>query len=39
MFSLKELIQYLAPLGAESLEEVAQMVSKRLDEEPVATGS
>ena len=39
MFSFNELLQYLAPLGAESLEEIAQLVSKKLKQEPVPTGS
>jgi len=39
IFSLNELLQYLVPLGDDSLEEIAQLLSQKLKQKPVATGS
>jgi len=39
MYSLDELLQYLAPLGAESLEKIAQLLSYKLEQETVPTSS
>ena len=39
IFSLNELIQSLAPLGAESIEKMAQLLHQKLGQEPVPTGS
>ena len=39
IFSLNELVQILAPLGAESIEKIAQLLSQKLGQEPVPTGS
>lgn len=38
MYSIKELLTFFAPLGAEYLEEMAQLLSQRLEKEPVPTG-
>jgi len=37
--SLNEMVQALAPLGAESVEKIAQLLSQKLGQEPVPTGS
>ena len=37
--ALDELLQLLVPLGAESLEKIAQLLTKKLEQEPVPTGS
>ena len=37
--SLNELVQILAPLGAESVEKMAQLLNQKLGQEPVPTGS
>jgi DNA-binding CsgD family transcriptional regulator len=37
--SLNEVVQGLAPVGAESLEKMAQMLNQKLGQEPVPTGS
>ena len=39
IFSLNELLQLLAPLGAESVEKMAQLLNQKLGQEPVPTGS
>lgn len=39
MFSLKELLEYLATLDSESLEKIAQLVSQKSRQEPVPTTS
>ena len=39
IFSLNEVVQSLAPLGAESIEKIAQLLSQKLGQEPVPTGS
>src|SRR4030042_1163383 len=39
IYSLNELLQYLAPLGAESIEKIAQLLSQKLEQEPTLTGS
>jgi DNA-binding CsgD family transcriptional regulator len=39
IFSLNELIQSLAPLGAESIEKMAQLLNQKLEQEPIPTGS
>jgi DNA-binding CsgD family transcriptional regulator len=39
MFSLGELAEYLAPLGAETLEEIAQVMNQKLGQGPIPTGS
>ncbi len=39
IFSLEEVIQGLAPLGAESIEKMAQLMSQELGQKPVLTGS
>ena len=36
--SLNELVQILAPLGAESVEKMAQLLNQKLGQEPVPTG-
>ena len=38
IFSLNEVVQSLAPLGAESIEKIAQLLSQKLGQEPVPTG-
>lgn len=37
--SLNELLQFLAPLGAESVEKIAQLLDQKLGQEPIPTGS
>ncbi len=37
--SLKEMVQLLAPLGAETIEKIAQLLSQKLGQEPIPTGS
>ena len=39
IFSLNEVVQGLAPLGAESIEKIAQLLNQKLGQEPVPTGS
>ncbi len=39
IFSLNELIQTLAPMGAESVEKMAQLLDQKLGQEPSPTGS
>jgi DNA-binding CsgD family transcriptional regulator len=39
IFSLDEMIKLLAPLGAESVEKMAQLLNQKLGQEPVPTGS
>ena len=39
MYSLNELLEYLAPLGAESIEKIAQLLSQKLEQKPTLTGS
>ena len=39
MYSLYELLEYLAPLGAESIEKIAQLMSQKFGQEPVPAGS
>ena len=39
ILSLNEVVQGLAPLGAESVEEMAQLLNQKLGQEPVPTGS
>ena len=39
IFSLNEVVQSLAPLGAESIERIAQLLSQKLGQEPIPTGS
>ena len=38
IFSINELMQILAPLGAESLEKIAQLIDKKLEQESIPTG-
>ena len=38
IFSLNEVVQSLAPLGAESIEKIAQLRNQKLGQEPVPTG-
>jgi DNA-binding CsgD family transcriptional regulator len=38
IFSLNEVVQSLAPLGTESIEKIAQLLSQKLGQEPVPTG-
>jgi hypothetical protein len=37
--SLNELVQALAPLGADSVEKIAQLHNQKLGQEPIPTGS
>jgi len=37
--SLNEVVQGLAPLGAESVQEIAQLLNQKLGQEPIPTGS
>ena len=39
IYSLKELLPFFAPLGAETLEKIAKLMSEKLELEPVTTGS
>ncbi len=39
IFSLNEMVQGLAPLGAESVEKMAQLLNQKLGQEPIPTGS
>ena len=39
IFSPNELIQILAPLGAGSLEKIAQLLNQKLGQEPIPNGS
>jgi DNA-binding CsgD family transcriptional regulator len=39
MYSLNELLEFLAPLGAESVEKLAQLINQKLRQEPIPTGS
>jgi DNA-binding NarL/FixJ family response regulator len=39
VFSLNELVQGLAPLGAESVEKIAQLLNQKLGQEHIPTGS
>jgi DNA-binding NarL/FixJ family response regulator len=39
ILSLYEMLQFLAPLGAESIEKIAQLLSQKLGQEPIPTGS
>jgi len=39
MYTLGDLIRLLAPLGAESLEKIAQILTRKPDQEPVPTGN
>jgi DNA-binding CsgD family transcriptional regulator len=39
IFSLNELLQILAPLGAESIEKMAQLLNQKLGQEPTSTRS
>ena len=38
MYSSNELLRLLAPLGSESLEKIAQLLSQKLEQEPVPSG-
>ena len=37
--SLNEVVQGLAPLGAESVEKIAQLLNQKPGQEPIPTGS
>jgi c-di-GMP-related signal transduction protein len=39
ILSLNEVVQGLAPLGAESVEKMAQLLNQKLGQEPIPTGS
>jgi len=39
MYSLNELLEYLAPLGAESIEKIAQLLSQKREQESILTGN
>lgn len=39
VYPLNEVVKYLAPLGVESIEKMAQLVERKLWQEPISTGS